>query len=93
MEIFTKEFYDELDSRIYKAVADAMAGTLKEPSEQTKFLTRNQVCSLLSISLPTLSSYCDKGVLQKYKIGSRILFDEEEVQRSIRNIPVKFSFR
>ena len=87
------EFYEDLDRRIRKAVADAIGGTVTELSKTTKYLTRKQVCQLLNISLPTLSSYCDKGILIGSKIGHRVLFDEDKIKDSIHDLPVKFTHR
>lgn len=51
----------------------------KEP----KYLTREEAAQLLKITLPTLHSWAAKGLIRKSKIGNRVLFEEEELQRMI----------
>lgn len=84
-----KEFYEDLDARIKQAVSEAISGN----SKKTRYLTRKEVCELLNISLPTLGRYCSKGILTGQKIGTRILFDESTLKKSLHDLPVKFSGR
>jgi hypothetical protein len=88
-----QEFYEDLDRRIRKAVAEAIGGTVNESPKTTKYLTRKQVSDLLNISLPTLASYCNKGILIGSKIGHRVLFDEDKIKDCVHDLPVKFSMR
>mgnify|MGYP000382468239 CR=1 FL=1 len=37
-----------------------------------KYLTRNQVAEMLSISLTTLWRYTKKGIVSSYQIGNRV---------------------
>ena len=65
--------------------------TLLESKENSKkqdkgFLTRKEVAKLLKISLPTLTSYVKLKYLPVKRIGSRVLFDKNDVLEAIQNI-------
>jgi excisionase family DNA binding protein len=82
------EFYEDLDRRIRKAVEEALKLSDIQ-SSKTKYLTRKEVCQLLNISLPTLHSYCKKGIINGQKVGNRILFTEQQIQDSLHDLPVR----
>ena len=48
-----------------------------------EYLTRKQCAERLHITLPSLHSYINKGVLVAYKIGRRTLFKSEEVDAAL----------
>lgn len=54
--------------------------------QPTKFLTRQQVADLLSISLTTLWRYTRDGVLNSHQVGGRVLYKEEEIHCAIIKI-------
>jgi len=45
-----------------------------------------QVAKLLRISLPTLNEWSKQGIVQSYRIGSRILYKKEEIETSIKEV-------
>jgi len=47
-------------------------------------LNREEVCSLLKISKPTLRSYVTRCVIPAYKIEGRVLFKREEVLNALK---------
>lgn len=51
--------------------------------QESKKLTRKQVAEKLQVSLVTLHSYINKGLLTPYKIGGKVLFDSLEVEAAI----------
>lgn len=57
-----------------------------------EYLTRVEVCSLLRISLPTLTDYVKKGYIKSGKIGNSVRFLPEDVEDAIKNIH-SFKFR
>jgi len=59
------------------------------PTPKEKFLTRKEVAAKLRISLPTLGEYVKKGIIKSSKIGSRVLFEENDVNDAIRTIKTK----
>jgi len=50
-----------------------------------KYLSREEVCSLLRISLPTLNTYTRKGILKGSKIGTRVLYLASDVQAALQD--------
>jgi len=47
-------------------------------SEQTKLFSANQTALRLGISKPTLCRLMQKKAISFYRIGTRVLFDEEK---------------
>jgi excisionase family DNA binding protein len=77
-----QDFIDYLDRRIKQAVADA----LQEQTQQSRYLTRKEVCAAFHFSIPTLCRYVKTGVIKGHRIGNRILFDESELKKSLRDL-------
>lgn len=68
--------------------------TLNPPKTQLKYLTRLEVCELLKISLPTLHGYIHQGKIIGHRIGRRVLFSEQDIINSVKEIPnLKYSRR
>ena len=53
---------------------------------QSSFITRSQVSEILKVSLPTLNEWTKQGLLQSYKIGSRVLYKLHEVDTAISKL-------
>lgn len=51
--------------------------------KETKYLSRKEAADKLKISLPTLSSWVNKGMIRQSKLGNRVLFEEQDVQSAI----------
>lgn len=52
----------------------------QEPTHtEQRYLTRDEVCDLLKISLPTLHRYTKRGILPARKIGTRVLYAETDL--------------
>jgi len=50
----------------------------------TILLSRKEAASLLKISLPTLQSYTEQGLIKgRYQIGRRVLYKESELLESL----------
>jgi excisionase family DNA binding protein len=83
MTIF--EFKCEIEDLIQEAFIKQINNSpqsIKEP----EFISRKQVCSLLSISYPTLNKYVKTGDIPAKRIGNKILFAKSEVENSLKNI-------
>ena len=68
-----------IDERIY----DLTKKSKKEPIE---YWTRNEMAEKLSISLPTLHDWMNKGILKAYRIGNRVYFKSSEVDQCLKPI-------
>lgn len=53
--------------------------------QDNDLLTRKEACSLLGISLPTLSKYVASGKLPYLKIGKKLLFDKKLMLIALQN--------
>ena len=54
-----------------------------QTTNQLNLISRKEVASLLKISLPTLNEWTKSGLLKSYKIGTRILYKFDEVEKSL----------
>ena len=60
-------------------------------TQHDEYITRNQAAEILGVSLPTLHIWTNKGLLQSYKINSRVRYNREEVLTFLRKGKDKFS--
>ena len=73
-----QSFSDVLDSRLNELK--------NQEKEDVKYLTRKQVASILSISLPTLHDWVKKKILKSYRVGNRVYFKSNELENSLKRI-------
>lgn len=82
---------DELIESVRRVIKQEIAGLNLERTAP-KYLTRREVADLLKISLPTLNDYTRTGRIKGHRIGSRVLYSEEEVTKAVKEIAtVKYS--
>lgn len=61
--------------------------SLQQPIEQVDgYITRQEACDLLCITLPTLSTYTLEGKVNGYRIGRRVLYKKHEVEQAVTAI-------
>lgn len=58
----------------------------------SQYITRSEVAALLKISLPTLNDWTKQGWLLSYKIGNRVLYKPDEVEKAIAKVST-FKFK
>ena len=51
-----------------------------------EYITRNQVCDKIKISLATLHAYTKCGILKGYRIGGRVLYRLSEIEQAVQAI-------
>ena len=61
--------------------------SLLNQKEIQRYLSRQEVATLLKISLPTLNEYTKTGIIKGSRIGSRVLYDEADIREAIKDIP------
>jgi hypothetical protein len=61
----------------------------QDHDESHEILTSGEVCSILRISMPTLTKYTKQGILRRYGIGNKFYYLKNEVLNSIRQITNK----
>ncbi len=74
---------DELLERIGKLI-DAKLNSPPIKENQSVLLSRQEVATLLKITLPTLHDWTKLGWLQSYKIGNRVLYKLDEVDEALK---------
>ncbi|MBP0903557.1 helix-turn-helix domain-containing protein [Mariniflexile gromovii] len=67
----------------------ALKNELKEikdnfkPKEQSIYLSRKEVSTMLKIDVSSCHNWTKKGILQAYQIGGRVYYKREEVEAAI----------
>lgn len=69
---------DPVTDVIRTIVRREVAEILKQRSTET--LSRDQVCSILNISNPTLLKWCKSGVMPYLKIGRNVRFYRNDIE-------------
>ncbi|MBR5678197.1 MAG: helix-turn-helix domain-containing protein [Paludibacteraceae bacterium] len=70
----------ELEVLIRDQVINALDAD-RAKSKPVKTYTREQVCEMAHITLPTLWAKTKRGDINSMKIGGRVLYSEDEVKR------------
>lgn len=82
---------DELIESVRRVVKQEIAD-LQLERNAPKYFTRREVADLLKITLPTLFDYTRTGKIKGHRIGTRVLYSEEEVMKSVKEIAtIKYS--
>lgn len=55
-------------------------------NESNSYLTRQEVCKLLKISLPTLNTYTKDGLIKAKRLGQTIRYLEKEVHAAFEEV-------
>ena len=83
--VSSSEFQDSIKSAVNAALDEREATQPKTPT----FYTETEACKILRISKPTCFKYRKLGILTASKVGSRLLFTEENIQAAISEITVE----
>jgi len=66
---------------------DARLGNLPlKENNQSEYLSRKEVAKLLKITLPTLHDWTKQGWLKAYKMGTRVLYKQDEIEASLHQL-------
>ncbi|MBO5217407.1 MAG: helix-turn-helix domain-containing protein [Alistipes sp.] len=79
--MMNKDLRTAADTQPIEAAMERVIAKMLPKNDE--YLTRKQCAERLHITLPTLHSYINKGVLVAYKIGRRTLFKSEEVDAAL----------
>ncbi len=77
---------DQLASLIIERLKEFNVSPKEDSRNCEEYKTRKQISELFHISLPTLHGYTKKGLIQGYRIGSRILYKVSEIELAIHKI-------
>jgi len=81
--ITVSELLAQIETIIDKRIFERVEKLKSENSK--KYLSRKETATLLKITLPTLHEWTKMGWLKSYKIGSRVLYIEQELESSLSN--------
>jgi len=73
--------------RLLKEVLEESFNNNVRPKEEVKnktYLNRFEVAEMLKISLPTLNNWSKSGILQSYRIGNRVLYKPDEIEKAVQ---------
>ena len=75
---------EELESTIRKVITDSLReNQMAVPSKlDNDYLTRIETAQMLRVTLPTLSDWTKRGILNSYRMGSRIRYKRSEVNEA-----------
>jgi excisionase family DNA binding protein len=77
---------EELSDTLRSIIREELS-FLNTKENTQRFLSRQEVASLLKISLPTLNEYTRTGIIKGSRIGSRVLYDEAQIREAVKGIP------
>ena len=73
-------------TRAVRAEVAAMPAPVQHVAPPEELLSRDQAAQLLAITLPTLREYTHKGLVNGYRIGTRVRYKRSEVIASLQRI-------
>jgi RNase P/RNase MRP subunit POP5 len=81
----------EFEEALRRIIREELGATIdnKPPDDVEKFYTRQQTSGRLKISLPTLNEYTKRGIIEASRVGSRVLYSEESIRKSLNKISHK----
>jgi excisionase family DNA binding protein len=59
------------------------------PKKGYKFLSRKEVSQILKVSLVTISDWSKRGIINSYRIGTRVRYKSDEIEEAL----IKRKFR
>jgi excisionase family DNA binding protein len=77
---------ENLQTTLLEGIDRRIEELVNKDSAPVEYLTRKEVADLLSISLPTVHDWVNKGILKAYRMGNRVYFKSSEVDQSLRPV-------
>ena len=79
---------EELQNLIRSTIREELRLILPKKGDP-KYLTRKEVAAFLKISLPTLHEYTKAGIVNGFRIGTRILYKMEDIEQNMKSIEIR----
>lgn len=75
---------EELEDTIRKVITNSLRENQLSNSSvyDAEYLTRIETAKLLRVTLPTLSEWTKRGILNSYRMGNRIRYKRSEVNEA-----------
>lgn len=74
---------DQIATAIAEKLQPYFLPQIIEHSKEEEYKTRKETAKMLSISLPTLNQYTRKNILIGYRVGSRVLYKQSEIDLAL----------
>ena len=87
--ILTKAELSNLLDDFERRLTAILKEVKKEEVPSNEWATASEVSQFLKISLTTLHSWSNKGILIKHKIGRQIRFKRDEIQSALTRLESK----
>lgn len=71
---------DLVETKLKQLVNELRPATGSEP----KYITRKEAAKFLGVSLVTLNSWANKGIIHPKKIGSLVRYDKLQLERAVQ---------
>jgi len=78
---------EDLRAIIVDAIKEAIPTleTTVKGDDPDKLLGRLEAAEFMNISISSLNNYAKQGIIKKYKIGSKVLYDKKELIEAVKN--------
>jgi SpoVK/Ycf46/Vps4 family AAA+-type ATPase len=77
--------FEEINTRLTSIENRLIDLNLQKEDVDLKYLSREEVCTILKISMPTLNTYTKKGIIKGSKIGNRMLYLEADIKSAVQD--------
>ena len=85
--IFTSVRLDQLQNLFSEAIRNELNKIQPPaPPDKEKYITRKETAQILGVSLVTIHSWTKTGLINGYRIGTRIRFKESEIMESLNKV-------
>ena len=75
---------EELSNKFRQIIREELSA-IRTKEDIPKYLSREEVCKSLRISLPTLNTYTKRGIIKGVKVGSRVLYLASDIQEALKD--------
>jgi excisionase family DNA binding protein len=73
--LLSEDAFEQISAKL-----DAILAKAEEKNQKTKWLTNEDVLSLLDVSKSTLQSYRDRMLIPFYQVGRKILYKLSDIE-------------
>lgn len=81
---------NKLEEIIQKAVTKAVGSSAqKPPVKENQLYTRKETAKLFHISEVTLDAYTSQGLIDAVRIGARILYSSEAIEKALNKMEAR----
>ena len=75
---------EEFQAIIAQTVQEQLAQVRPTPPKEKRYFTRKETAKKLRISLPTLNERTKNGNIEGQRIGARVLYSEDAIERALQ---------